>query len=490
MKKYIMNIHRLEPKRGDMARGKLQFLRDDEIRAIHDTSTRVLEEVGVAVHSPDVTKAVVDAGGRSVNDRVLIPRELVKSSLASAPKSILLAARDGEYDIRIPDHQSLHVANGGEGVFVKDLVTKGTRPSTIDDVRDFTRLVHMLPQIDFCWLMVGAIDLPAETKGLIEFKTMWEQTSKHIQGGASSIEEAKATVAMASVLSGGPDELARRPIMSAVQCPISPLKFEKGLVEAQAEYSRCGIPVVAMAAAVMGLTAPATISGTLAQINAENLASLVISQTARKGAPWIYSSDSVPGDLRTGSIDYGALEAQLLRTGAGEMARFYGLPAMTTAVGIEETSLLLGRAREGIPYMAMMALVPSDLSSGMGGVEEAAGGSYEQLVAEAWIWDLAKEFIRDFKADAAAISFETIRDAGLDGNFLSKRHTLARFKMELVSPRKPEAAFSGSGEAGPRGALIKRAKEEAKRLLSTPSPPMTTRDESERLRAIVETASR
>lgn len=472
-----------------MARGKLQFLREDEIRAIHDTSIRVLEEVGIVLNSPDVTKSVVDAGGRVSNGRVLIPWELVKKSLSSAPKSILLASRDGEHDMRIPS-QNLYAANGGEGVFVKDLVSSERRPSNVDDVRDFTRLVQILPQLDFCWLMVGAIEQPTEIKGLVEMKTMWEQTSKHIQGGAMSLEEARATIEMASILAGGPDQLAKRPILSAVQCPFSPLKFEKGLAEAQAEYSRNGIPVVAMAAAVMGLTAPATISGTLAQINAENLASLVISQTARKGAPWIYSSDSVPGDLKTGSIDYGALEAQLLRTGAGEMARFYGLPGMTTAVGIEETSLTFSEATEGIPYMAMMALVPSDLSSGMGGVEEAAGASYEQLVAEAWIWDLAKEFIRDFKADSAATSFETIREAGIDGNFLSKRHTLAHFKSEFVSARKPDAVFSGRSVSGPRGTLIKKAKEESTRLLKKATPRMTSTKESESLGRIIKSAAR
>ncbi len=468
-----------------MARGTLRFLRDDEIRTVHDTAMRVLEEVGVAVDSPEVTRVLVDAGANMSEGRVRMPSQLVRSSLASAPKSILLASRDGEHDIRIPDPHRLHAANGGEGVFVKDMITLETRPSTIEDVRRFTKLIQLLPGIDFCWLMVGAIEQPADLKGLVELEALFEGTTKHIQGGAISLEEAKATIEMASVMAGGRDQLARRPIISAVQCPIAPLRFERGLAEAQAEFSRHNIPVIAMTAEVMGLTSPATVSGTLVQVHSENLASLVISQTARKGAPWIYSSDSVPGDLKTGSIDYGAIEAQLLRTGAGEMARFLGLPSMTTAMGLEETSLILGGAQEGIPYMAMMALVPSDLSSGMGGVENAAGGSYEQLVADAMTWDLAKEFVREFSVDEASISFETIRQAGIDGNFLGKRHTMAHFRTELAAPRKPEARFSGGSEHGSRGGLIRAAKGESERLLAEEVDPVISREESERLRAVV-----
>ncbi len=461
----------------------MAFLRNDEIRRIHDTSLRVLGEVGVVVHSESVGKMLIAAGAEASKSgmRILIPDNLVKSTLNSAPKSVLLAARDKGRDIIIPAGERIRVANGGEGVYVKDLLTGESHPSTLQNLQDFMVLAESLPQLDFCWGMVGALDQPTHLKNVAEMKVCIEHTTKHFQGGASSAEEAKEMVDLASIIAGSREDLGKRPFISAVQCPISPLAFESGLSEAQVEFARDGIPVVAMVASVVGLTSPVTLAGSLAQVNAENLASLVISQVARKGAPWIYSSDSVPGDLSTGSIDYGALEANLIRAGAGQMGRSYGLPTMVAGIGIENTSNLLARVRDGVPYMAMQGLVPSDLGSGLGGIDQAAGASYEQLVVDAWVWEVAREFARDFAADDSAISFETIRDAGLDGNFLSKRHTLTRFKKELTGTNSQESSFSGRRSSGKRGDLLRKAKEEVRTILARPRTPLVAKDESARM---------
>lgn len=470
-----------------MARGRLEFLTSEEIKRIHDTSIRVLEEVGIVMKSEATAKLLLGQGCRLSKDkkRILIPEDVVKTALSSAPKSVLLASRDGRRDIRIPDPDRLYVSCGGEGVYVKNLVTGESHTPSSEDVANFMTLCDMMDQVDFCWSLVGAQDQPAELKGAVEVKIGYERSTKHIQTAAADMREAKSILELSYILSGGPDGFRKRPIFSAVQCPISPLTFEHGLVEAQMELARAGAPVVAMVAAVAGMTSPATIAGTLTQVNAENLASLVITQAAAKGAPWIYSSDSCPGDLRSGSIDYGALETHLIRTGAGQMGRSYGLPTMVAGIGLEETSLLLGRVRDGVPYMVLQGMVPSDLGSGLGGIDQAAGASYEQFVVDAWVWGVARHGIREFGTDAAAISFETIRDAGIDGNFLAKRHTLARFKQEFVANTEPEAVFSGRSDSEPRGTLVKKARDEVRKLLMTERPPKVTKDESERMETVI-----
>jgi trimethylamine--corrinoid protein Co-methyltransferase len=60
------------------------------------------------------------------------------------------------------------------------------------------------------------------------------------------------------------------------------------------ELAKAGIPVVAMNAPIAGVTSPVTLAGTVAQVTAENLASLVICQAGKKDAPFIFSSDSSP----------------------------------------------------------------------------------------------------------------------------------------------------------------------------------------------------
>ena len=290
---------------------------------------------------------------------------------------------------------------------------------------------------------------------------------------------------MASVLTDGEDNLAKRPIMSSVQCPISPLTFEKGLVEAQVEFARAGIPVVAMTASVAGLTSPVTISGTIAQITAENLASLVISQAAQKGAPFVFSSDSSPGDLTTGSIDYGALENPLFRAAAGQVAERYGLPKMVTGLGLENLSTTIGNIWEGVHHMTIYSLVQSDLASGFGGLDQAVGASYEQLVLDAWIWEAAREFTRVFDFGDDAISFDTIRSAGLDGNFLGKRHTSLMFRKESTATRIAGCTVAERLKAASRNGALSKAHKEASRILQKPHEPKIDADQAAAIEKIM-----
>jgi len=334
-------------------------------------------------------------------------------------------------------------------------------------------------------MMVGALDKPAHLKNLIELKTCLEATRKHVQTMAASAHDARNMISLATILSRGSQEAPKRTIFSAVQCPISPLKFERGIVEAQIEFARSGIPVVSMVASVAGLTSPVTLSGTLAQVNAENLASMVISQTAHKGAPWIYSSDSAAGNLRTGSIHYGAFETQLLRAGAGQLGRYYGVPTMVAGISLEGTSLALATVQQGVPLMAIQALVDSDLGSGFGGIEQAAGASFEQFLVDAWVWEAARGFAREFDFDEDAISFETIKDAGLDGNFLGKRHTIARFRTEAMATIDSDAVLAGEPVTGSPGDLIKKAHREARRILSKPTAPAASLEEIEAMNALI-----
>ncbi|MBN1677754.1 MAG: trimethylamine methyltransferase family protein [Candidatus Thermoplasmatota archaeon] len=474
-----------------MARGQMTFFRPEEIKRVHDASIRLLEEVGIQMRSASVSEMLEAAGATRSNDgkRLLIREEMVREALASVPKSILLAGRGDAKDMRIPSNKDLFVATGGEGVHLRDLVEGTTRATTRDDLRDCAIVVESLPQIDYFWELVGAQEFAdSGLKSIAQLATSLQYTSKHIQGEALSAEAALDQIEMAAIVAGGERELARRPILSSVQCPISPLIFEAGLSEAQVAFAEAGVPVVAMSAAMAGLTAPVTIAGTITQTNAENLASLVITQTARKGAPWIYSSDSAPADLRIGVIDYRAIEGILTRTAAGQMGRYYGLPVMCASIGVENMSGLLGSVREGVHHMIIEAQVPSDLSSGIGGLDLGAGASLEQIVIDAWIWDVAREVIREFDIDDDAIAIETVRESAMDGNFLARKHTMRRFKQELSATRHPEAVWNEESMHAAPGALARKAREETKRILKEPKKTIISRDISKQLETVIERA--
>jgi len=469
-----------------MARGRIEVLEKDEIERIDAMSIRMLAELGMSIHSEKVCRMLEDEGCIRSRDkaRILIPEEVVRSAIsARAGKTVLLAARDRKQDISIPSGRTF-MANGGEAVYVKNLVTGERHSSTIDDVIDFTILGDKLPQVDFLWTMSGATEQPPHLKELLEERASFEFSTKHYQGGAMTSQQAKDMIEVASVLSGGMKELARRPILSAIQCPISPLTIEGGVAEAQVELAKAGIPVVAMSAPIAGITSPVTLSGTIAQTNAENLASLVLCQAGRKGAPFVYSSDSSPADMKTGSIDYGGIEAPLMHIGCGQMGRHYGLPTMVSGAGVAEASMFLGTSQEGVPLMLVEALNRSDLGSAFGGIDNALGASLEQMVADAWIWEYAREFAREFGSDESAISFETVRAVINGGSYLSQPHTMRNFRKENLASSRPEMASPERETIEKRGTLIRKARTEAERLLKEPRKKSIAPDEVRELDAL------
>ena len=68
---------------------------------------------------------------------------------------------------------------------------------------------------------------------------------------------------------------------------------------------------------------------------------------------------------------------------------------------------------------------------------------------------------------------------------LGHKIALTKFKKEFVAVSKPEAVFSGRGDSEPRGSLLKKAKDEVKRILGSQTEPAASRDELEQMDALL-----
>lgn len=86
-------------------------------------------------------------------------------------------------------------------------------------------------------MSVVANDVPALMRGLIELATALRNTGKHIEPEAFDAREAQYEIEIAAAIVGGKEELRKRPIISAIQSPISPLSYDKGSMEASIELA-------------------------------------------------------------------------------------------------------------------------------------------------------------------------------------------------------------------------------------------------------------
>jgi trimethylamine--corrinoid protein Co-methyltransferase len=431
-----------------LAFGRLTFLSDDETASIHETSLRVLQEIGIKIVSKKVQSLLAENGAEVDDSRstVKIPDTLVEEAIRKAPKEMVLCGRNPNLDLSLPVKDLPFVATSGFSVFMRDFETGEKRMTNSSDLKDFAVLSDYLDQVDFFWPIVTPTELPPPVQRAHALAISFENTEKHVQHEALTEKDAKWQIKLAATIVGSEEKLKRRPIFSSVNCPVSPLVFEEGSAEAMVELARAGIPVVPMSMALSGCTAPATIAGTLVIINAENLGALVLLQCASPGAPVIYCAESTPANMKTGEINYEAPEFPLIAAGATQMARLYKLPCYTTPIG------LLTQMGRG------------DISADFGSLESAESAALEQVILDVEEWEHAKAYLRRFRIDEETLGFDAIKDVGPGGNFLGIKHTLEHFQEEIWLKKETTILPSTSGS------LIERAKEKVRQILASHVP--------------------
>ncbi|TNF87980.1 MAG: hypothetical protein EP301_05710, partial [Gammaproteobacteria bacterium] len=366
-----------------MARAELLFLNQREEDLIHQQSIVTLETIGVKVHSRSVLELLDAKGARVDYDTMIakLPEAMVEGALETAPEEFALCGRNPARDLPLPAHPYPYATTSGLAVNVADWRTGEYRPSTRKDAGEFAKLGDALGAVDFLWTALTAGDVPKGAHGPHELWVTMQNTSKHVQGvTVQSAADANVQIELAALVAGGREALRKRPLMSVISCPIAPLAFEEGAIEAQVEFAKAGIPICSMSMSMGGISAPITVAGTVTNANTENLASLTITQAACPGSPHVYTSESSPMDMQTGAINYSAAEKTLLSIALGQLAKRYRLPCLVSDIGFGDAIEPNISPFSDLAIQFLGTASNTDILNGMGSVDCAMGCSFEQLV--------------------------------------------------------------------------------------------------------------
>lgn len=306
----------------------VNMLSQDEMSAIHLATLDVLQHVGVRVDSKEAQE-IYAGGGANVDpkrDIVKIPPYMVEDALRWAPGTLLLAARDPKKDY-ILESNRVGFVNFGEGVNIIDPVTRKYRATNKADVANTALMSDYLSEMDISYRAVVAQDQPGQVQSLHNAEAIFPNTTKHFFIGADGVKNGKKLVKMAAAVAGGKDKLMERPLISFNVCPTSLLKLIPECTDVAIEAARAGIPLNIISMAMAGATSPVTLAGTLVTHNAEVLATIVLSQFTRKGAPCIYGSSTTMMDMRYTTAPVGAPELGMISAAVARMAQYYLLPS-------------------------------------------------------------------------------------------------------------------------------------------------------------------
>lgn len=465
----------------------LNFLTEDETERIHKASLRILKETGVKILSEKVRGLLAENGAEVTGDIVKIPGILVEEAIKRAPEKITLGAREPKCDLKLPVDDFPLLATSGFSSFVDDFETGERRESTSSDLKNFAIVGDYLDTVDYFWPTLVPGDMLPPLQELHALAIALENNRKHIQCSCVTEKTAEWQIRLASALVGSGQELRKRPIISTINCPVAPLTFEGGASEAMIVLARAGIPTLPMSMVLAATTGPATIAGTLAVANAEELASLVIVECANPGAPMIYTTEIAPANMKTGEINYKAPEYPLLSAACAQMARLYKIPSLVADVSLEEIPSGLSSFERNVLKVAIGFMSNTDLSPWLGSRDQALSASLDQLILDAEVCGHARAYLRRFEVNDDTLALEVIHKVGPGGHFLGEKHTLTHFRKEIWSRELSDPFIVGPMT---NGSFLERTKAKVREILSTHKPLPIQEDLCKEMRQILRDAEK
>ena len=306
----------------------MPFFSNDELEEIHLATLEVLENTGIYVEDLKAFTLFEDAGAVADPDKRIIKLLpfMVEEAIASAPSKLFLAGRNPKNDV-ILETNRVGFTTFGEGIKIKDPYTGELRATTKKDVANTALLADAMSEIDVYERAVGAHEVPQSVGQLHNAEAAFNNTSKHVFIGPFDGYQLNKIVEMAAAISGGKERLLKRPLVTFITCPVSPLQLGSDTCEVIMGAARSGMAVNILSMAMAGASSPVTLAGTLVNHNAEVLSGIVLSQLTRKGARVIYGSSTTSMDLRLASASVGSPECAMISGAVARLARYYALPS-------------------------------------------------------------------------------------------------------------------------------------------------------------------
>jgi trimethylamine--corrinoid protein Co-methyltransferase len=459
-------------------------LSDKAIQDIHNGSLELLSEVGIEVANDQARDILARHGAGIVDDhRVTIPTKLVEDSIQQIPSEFMLYGRDAQNHIHYRPG-CFYASTGGSAQYVLDLEGK-RRWATCKDLHDIISLVDHLSHIDLISLPVYLNDIRKENVDVNRFYAGLKNTTKHIIGAVYTTEGLEKVSQMAEIIGG--ENWKTKPIISIVLCPvISPLRMDEFATNVMVAATKKGIITYNFSMTQVGCTAPMTIAGTLATLNAEVLAVSTLIQLIHPGLPTLYCS--VPGltDLKTGQFVTGGIEYALLNAGATQMAQFYNMPIWATA---GRTDSKIPDAQAGyehaltIPYVVLAGA--NHVSCGAGFIDFVLTVSFEQYVIDNEIIGMVKRMRSGFEVKPETLALEVVKHVGPGGNFMAEEHTVNHMRTELYQPTLSDRLGRETWEAQGSQDTRARACEMARNYIENHEPKgLTPAQERDILKSI------
>ncbi len=413
----------------------LKVFSDDQVASMHEAALVLLATQGMKVLSADARRIYREAGA-AVDEAALmvrIERGMVAEALATAPREVTLHAVDPERHVPVSNgHVGFAPTSGPPNIMDSE---RGRRPGTLED---FTNMVKLCQSFEVIHILGGTAepqDVPPPFRHLKMMQAQLLYSDKIpfvFSRGQAQVGDVLEMIRLAHGLP--PEEFHSRPYTYSVINTNSPLQLDVPMADGIVQFARAGQLLIITPFTLAGAMAPVTIAGALTLAHAEALAGLVLAQIARPGAPVMYGSFTSNVDMKSGSPAFGTPEYVKAAFGAGQMARFLGLPwrsSNATAsnspdaqAAYESQMSLWGALLGGCNFILHAA----------GWLESGLTTSYEKFILDIEMLQMFAELFQPVGAAPADIALEAVAEVGPGGHFFGCAHTMERYRSAFYAP--------------------------------------------------------
>ncbi|MEZ0537611.1 trimethylamine methyltransferase family protein [Caldicellulosiruptoraceae bacterium PP1] len=397
----------------------VEVLTQEEINKIHNGTLKVLERVGFKVPNDECLKickehgAVVDFDNKIVK----VPSYIMED--------ILDKIRTANLNYKEDNKLNKIYGNISTQVFVVDYMTKTRRYGLLDDVLKGIALVEHLDNIPSYSAVTIPSDVPFGMTDIISYQMIYSYSKK--DGGTYILTptSAKYIIEMSEVMGKGIGYFLET---------VSPLQFRKESLEMALLFVKQGKPLGLGPMVIGGATGPITVAGTITLQNAEILASLflIYALTNNFGG---YGAFNHSMDLRTMICSFGSPNQAFFGIAAAQMAKFYGLTAMSNS-GLSDALMPDFQCGFEKASTAIFSCLAGCIGIGAQGIVGADQGfSFEQLVIDNEWLDAYNYIVLGFEVNEETIATEIIENVGIAGNYISEEHT-ALYMRDSYWPSK------------------------------------------------------
>ncbi|MCA9970263.1 MAG: trimethylamine methyltransferase family protein [Anaerolineales bacterium] len=394
---------------------------------IHQASLEILSDVGIDFYDAEACAILQQHGARVVDSTVFFDRDMVGEYVAKAPRQFTQLARNPDRNVTLGGHHLCFApVYGPPFVHNND---RGRREATLADFENFVRLTYLTPYLHHSGgTIVEPTDEPTHTRHLDMLYSHIKYSDKPFMGSVTSAANAADSVRVAELLFGA-DAIRESPALLSLINVSSPRRLDDRMLGALKVYARARQAVIITPFILSGAMAPVSIAATVAQLNAEALAAIVLVQAINPGSPVVYGAFQTNIDLQSGAPVFGSPESQLALFASAQLARQHGLPFRS---GGMFASSKIPDAQAA--YESVMVMLPTILARvnfvlhAAGWLEGGLTAGYEKFILDVQLLGMFHKFLEGIDLSDNGLAMDAIREVPPGGHHLGTAHTMANFR--------------------------------------------------------------